>query len=59
MEAEAGFLSMVIYLRVGSLCMQTFIGLEAAASEHYKLWSYLANFTSIYYIGEEDRYQSL
>ena len=59
MEAEAGFLSVVIYLRVGSLCMHTFIGLEAAASEHYKLKLDLANFTSVYYIGEEDRNQSL
>ena len=37
MEAEAGFVSVVKYTKVGRLCMQTFIGLEAAASEDYKL----------------------
>ena len=47
---------MVWYTKVGRLCMQTFIGLEAAASEHYKLWFDLANFLPIYYIEAEDLY---
>ena len=49
MKAEAGFLSIE-----GRLCMQTFIGLEAVASKHYKIWVHLANFTPSYFLEDKD-----
>ena len=54
MEAEAGLLSIVLHTKVGRLRMQTFIGLEAAASEHYKLWPDLANLSRVHYIDHRD-----